>query len=56
MSQNLIWKHGTSVLNLKNISAHRWAGRAGHRRIRGSCVGSAYMGGQPSSMALGRSS
>jgi hypothetical protein len=32
------------------------AGCAGHRRILGSCVGSAYMGGQPCSMASGRSS
>ena len=29
---------------------------AGHCRILGSCVGSAYMGGQPRSIASGRSS
>ena len=29
---------------------------SGHRRVLGSCVGSAYIGGQPRSIASGRSS
>ena len=42
-----------SLLGLGGLG---YAERAGHRCILGSCVGSAYMGGQLPSMASGRSS